>query len=370
MIQREVKKALNGFLQNIKRKTMKIDFNRVLLALSIPVFALIMNMSLACRWTLNANQTNGENNRQIALPTPEPELNAKRLPTMWFLAWHRSKPGMILKEGLHDKVYLASPGEKPAPFAEYDIPLYSDDGKSPRSHTGKYEVNTNKFNERSVTRGCCAIQEFDYEVIISEVGFPNNKTKLADENWKFEGWSPDDKFILFSDGGQKLFLIDVATKETISISSDRSLRRGVFTPDKKGLFIAAFSQGAYRIEYFDFATRQLTNILSPVEGWQEMNLSPDGGKLAIFSEVFRGKTTETVDNYMSLFDTASKAKIGEYALAKGGINSFSGWKPDGREFAFTVGGENYAQDVYTVNVETGKLTRWYPPEGETTGLYK
>lgn len=350
---------------------MKINFRRTSFALSVPVLALIVNSTLACRWIWNGNQTPGNANRQSVLPTPERELNEKRLPTMWFVAWHRSKPGMILKEGSYNKFYLASPGEKPAPFAEYDIALYADRPESMRSNSGKFEVNVNKINERVRNTWCCAIQEFDYEVVLSEVDSPNDKTKLADANWKFEDWSPDDKFILFSDGGQKLFLIDAATKETIPVFSDRSLMaQAVFTRDGKGLFVAVRKDDTNGVEYFDFATGQLTNILSPVEGLQKINLSPDGSKLAVFSQIFTGATSKTADNYMNLFDAASKVKIGEYTLAKGTLNNFSGWKPDGREFAFTVGNENFAQNVYSINIETGKLTRWYPPEGEATGLYK
>jgi len=351
---------------------MKINFKNVSFALSVLVLSLIVNASSACQWTLSGNQTPRNDNRQPVLPTPERELNEKRLPVMRFVEWHRSKPGMILKEDSDNKIYfLASPGEKTVPFAEYEIPQYRFSAHPTRSHSGKFEVNVNKINERVRNTWCCAIQEFDYEVILSEVENPNNKTKLADADWKFEDWSSDDKYILFSGVGQKLFLVDAATGEIIPIYSDRSIMaKPIFTRDGKGLFVGVRKDDGNGVEYFDFSTRQLTSILSPIEGLQKINLSPDGSKLAIFSQIFTGKTSDTAANYMSLFNSASKTKIGEFSLPRGTVNDYSGWKPDGREMAFTFGGENFAQDVYTINVETGKLTRWYPPEGETTGLYK
>jgi hypothetical protein len=71
-----------------------------------------------------------------------------------------------------------------------------------------------------------------------------------------------------------------------------------------------------------------------------------------------------------LYDTKTKQRLKEYQLPRGDINPGNGWRADGNEFGFTAGGENYTYEVYSVNLDNGKSTLWYPPAGETTGLYK
>jgi len=341
---------------------MRINFK--LAARAFSYLILFAFFSAACRFGENTNQTPVNNTA-----TPARKLNGERLSAMDFRAWLRSAPGMILDKDGYESAYLAAPGAKPAPFNEYEIKRYPDNSKLARSHSGKFEVRVNSFNERTKQNACCAVQEFDYEVVVSEVTSRANKTKLSDENWNFKGWSPDDKFLLFS-AAPEVFLIDAETGEKISIFSDKDMWRFAFERNGRGLFIIDRSDETTRLEYLDFAARQLTTMLAPLKSEPEISVSPDGKKLALFSKIFTGDTTLTADNFLYLFDAESKALIREYSLPKGVIYDYSGWRDDGREIGFTVWSENYARSVYSVSVEDGETTLWYPPAGETTGLYK
>ena len=303
-------------------------------------------------------------------PTPSREYNEKRLPIMRFQSWHRSKPGMILTGDFNKTFYLAAPEQKPASFSEYKVELYGGRKNPARSNSGKYEVTIRKFNERVESSGCCAVQRFDYETILSEVDAPENRTKLADTNWEIKSWSPDDKFMLFS-WGQELFLIEVETKEKTVIFPDRTARQFVFDHDSKGLFVMSFGK-EWRLEYFDIASKQLTDLFLSFHNGSEMRLSPDGKTLAFFAVVSSGTTTVTADNRLYLFDVQSKAQTKSTDLPKGEIYppQDETWRADSRALSFDVGGENYTRDVYSFEIESGKLIRWYPPTGETTGLYK
>ncbi len=336
------------------------------------ILAGIPFIAASCRGASNNNEKIGisdaPNVQQTA--TPMRELNEKRVPAMSFRAWHRNKSGMILDKNVAEYYYISALGTAPAPFDEYEIKQYPDSSKSNCSHSGKYEITVNRFNEHTKNTSCCSIQEFDYEVVLSTVGFPTNKTKLADENWDFKEWSPDDKFILFSRASE-LFLIDAETKEKTTILSDKNLMRYAFARSGKALFLIDRSKDETRLEYFDIAAKQLTVILSPLDNEPGITISPDGGELALFSKIFTGNTTLTADNRLYLFDAETRAKIGDYVLPKGSIYpNDAGWQASGQEFGFTAEGENYTRDVYSVNIGDGKIRLWYPPTGETTGLYK
>lgn len=305
-------------------------------------------------------------------PAPERELNPDRLPALYFRAWHRSKPGMILEEGVSGLRYLDAPGGKPVPFSEYEpepLPLESDAQRSP---SGRYEVSVNKINERIRSSGCCAIQEFDYEVVVTERGSPPRQTKLAsgpDAGWEIRGWTPDSRYALFS-GEEKIFLVDPATRETIPVAPGQGVMRTAFAAGGRSLFIIRSAEPASRLERFDLATRRLTTVLTPAGDEAEMLVSPDGATLALWFRNVTGETTLTAENRIVLFRAADGARIAAFDLPRGNVTLRAGWRADGGAIGFTVGGDNYTQDVYSLDTRTGKVTLWYPPAGRTTGLYR
>lgn len=323
----------------------------------------------SCRWIYNTRDNQNQNSRVTPTVTPSRELNEKRLPSMTFREWHRSKPGMIANNMEKGYFYLETPGGKLVPFNEYEINEYPSDTRTNLSHSGKYQVETVRYNERTRSGGCCAIQEFDYMVNISEVENPYNITKIADANWKFYEWSPDDNFILFS-VNEDLFLIDSRTKERIDVMPSSGLKRFEFTPDAKGLFLFEYRDNLTQLQYFDLAARKLETLFSGGESPVDMKVSTDSKKLGIFTAAVNNDAAPNKINHLRLFDVNSKASIGSYDLPGGELLLYKGWQSNGREFGFTVSGENYAHDMYSINVENGKISHWYPPEGETTGLYK
>lgn len=56
-----------------------------------------------------------------------------------------------------------------------------------------------------------------------------------------------------------------------------------------------------------------------------------------------------------LFDTETGAKTGEFDLPKGHIYyARTGWRSGGPEIGFSVRGENYTGDVYSLNADTAR----------------
>jgi hypothetical protein len=319
------------------------------------------------------HETPEEDSRTAPNPALAPlqarELNPNALPSMHFRAWHRSKGGIIVDSGMGDFLYLSGSGRTPVPFSDYEIDRYPLDATtSPTSPSGKYEVIVNEINGRVESSGCCAVQIFDHEVVLSERGRRTILASGPDAYWKVWGWSPDDRHVLFSDDG-RLFLMDAVTRVTIPVGPDSSVMHHVFAAGGKSVFLIRSGDPAGRVERFDLATRQLTS-LAPTGSEAKMLVSPDGQKLAVWFHTFTGPTTLTAKNRLLLFRAIDGAPTGTFDLPSGSVTMDSGWSADGERIGFTVGSQDYAYDVYSLDTRSGKVTRWYPPEGRTTALYK
>lgn len=106
---------------------------------------------------------------------------------------------MILRER-SDLHHLEAPGAKSRLVGpERDDPS---DHADPRvSPSGKYQVEVKESVVGMRHTDCCAVQVFSYEVILSEVDSPANRTTLAEgktASWSPRGWSPDSKYMLFN----------------------------------------------------------------------------------------------------------------------------------------------------------------------------
>ena len=172
-----------------------------------------------------------------------------------------------------------------------------------------------------------------------------------------------------------MFLVELETKAKIPIlaRSDRILWRTAFDNADGNLFLITLAgDGSYRfaLERYSLATKERSAVISLVGAEPEMTLSPDGNRMALWFASPGGTTTLVRENTVVLLNGRTGTKTNEFRLPRGAIYfDRSAWRPDSREIGFSVGGENYTHDVYSIDAETGKLTRWYPPEGETTGLY-
>ncbi len=82
---------------------MRIDIKPITPAFTFLIFSALFSAS--CRFEHKGNQITVNN---AASPTPTPELNEKRLPSMNFRARHKTKPGMILEDSFNQFAYLTA----------------------------------------------------------------------------------------------------------------------------------------------------------------------------------------------------------------------------------------------------------------------
>lgn len=131
--------------------------------------------------------------------------------------------------------------------------------------------------------------------------------------------------------------------ETISFGSM------VFANDGKTVYITTDARGEFRdLASFDLETGQYTYLAEDI-AWNvdELEIHRETGRLAF--EVNEGGVSG-----LYLKDGGHR---GKFELPQGIIGSLS-FSPDGKSLGFTLSRPNAPADAYSINIESGKLTRW------------
>jgi len=183
--------------------------------------------------------------------------------------------------------------------------------------------------------------------------------------WFPSAWSPGGDKLVVEDRrsihDSSLYLVDVAggskqllTPEAASYSNAR------FAPDGKALYLTTDRGSEFeRVARLDLATRELS-FLRPDARWDagELELSSDGRLLAyVLNE----------DGFSSLhvIDTATRHDVSLPTLAPGVISGLK-WRHGAHELGFSLSSARSPSDVYSVDVDAGKVDRW--TMSETGGL--
>jgi dipeptidyl aminopeptidase/acylaminoacyl peptidase len=183
--------------------------------------------------------------------------------------------------------------------------------------------------------------------------------------WEPVDWSPDNTTLLvrqeISINETNLFLVDASSGRMTRLN--RTGQRAAYNGGqfaKEGIYIISDSGSEFRtLGLFDPKTKEFKS-LTPDIPWNVdlMQLSPDGSKVAFV-------TNEDGISRVYLLDTAS----GKYRLLDGlpvGVIGDIEWNSNGQDLEFTIGSYNASSDVFSVDVNSGKVDRW--TESETGGI--
>lgn len=193
--------------------------------------------------------------------------------------------------------------------------------------------------------------------------------KLEGGGWSPQAWSFDDKQLLIVEGisvnESYLWLVDVASGQKKLLTPKGGAEKvaysdAVFSKDGKGLFVVTDKDFEFqRLAYVDIATLQHTYLTSDIK-WdiESIELSDDGRTLAFISN-------ENGASVLYLMDTASRKVRPGPKLPLGVIGTFR-WHKNGRDLAFTMSSARSPADVYSLDAQTGQVTRW--TMSETGGL--
>lgn len=194
--------------------------------------------------------------------------------------------------------------------------------------------------------------------------------QLQGGGWGPADWSHDGKQILLmqyiSIQRSNVWLVDAQTGEKKQITAPQSAENEVnyagakFSRDGRGVYMTTdLDSEFHRLVYFDLATMQPTFLTTGIP-WdvEEFDLSEDGRSIAFV-------TNENGIGKLYLMDTASRKYRPVPGLPTG---VFSGAKihRDGSMVAVSVASAKSPSDVYSVNLNSGKVSRW--TESETGGL--
>jgi len=192
--------------------------------------------------------------------------------------------------------------------------------------------------------------------------------KLEGGGWQPLDWSPDEQELLVlnevSAEESYLWLMDAKSGEKALLTPKGSAKvhygAGQFSKDGKGIYVTTDKDSEFhRLAYIDLASKQHAYLSSSIS-WDvdEFDLS-DNGKLLAFV------TNEDGFGVLRVLDTSTRKERPVPALPKGVISAVR-WHKNSRDLGFDVASARSSSDVYSLDIQTGRVERW--TFSETGGL--
>ena len=194
-------------------------------------------------------------------------------------------------------------------------------------------------------------------------------TQLQGGGWQALDWSPDSSKILaveeISANEAYLWIVDAKSGEKTLITPKGGAEKiayndGRFSKDGKGIFVTTDKDSEFqRLAYVDLATKEHTYLTSNIP-WDvdEFDLSDDGKTIAFV-------VNEDGFGVLHLFDTNTRKEKSVPSLPKGVISGVQ-WHKNNRDLGFNLSSARSSSDVFSLDVQTGKVERW--TFSETGGL--
>jgi len=191
---------------------------------------------------------------------------------------------------------------------------------------------------------------------------------LAGGGWEALDWSPDGRKILLAEyisaEESYLYELDAASGEKTLLTpkggAKVSYGAGRFSKDGKGIFLTSDQDSEFhRLAYLDLGSKGFTYLSSAIP-WDidEFDLSDNGKTIAFIAN-------EDGYGVLHLLDTGTGRELAVPQIPKGVISGVS-WHRNNRDVAFTLNSARSGGDVYSLDVETGKIERW--TESEMGGI--
>ena len=192
--------------------------------------------------------------------------------------------------------------------------------------------------------------------------------KLEGGGWQPLDWSPDEQKILVlnevSAEEGYLWLMDANSGEKTLLTPKGSgnvhYGAGQFSKDGKGIYVTTDKDSEFhRLAYIDLSSKQHTYLTSSIP-WDvdEVDLS-NNGKLIAFV------TNEDGFGVLHVLDTATHREKPVPSLPKGIVSGVA-WHKNNRDLGFDLSSARSSSDVYSLDIQTGKVERW--TFSETGGL--
>jgi protease II len=187
--------------------------------------------------------------------------------------------------------------------------------------------------------------------------------------WAAMDWSPDDSLILagerLSINEGYLWLIDARSGTMTPITPRNNGQKvayggGEFSKDGRRLYVTTDKDSEFRrLAYLDLATKNHTSLTDHIP-WDidEFEMSPDGKTIAFVAN-------EDGVGTLHLLATTTGKEMPTPKMPAGSVLGVK-WHNNSKDLGITLVSARSPTDVYSLDVETGKLDRW--TESETGGL--
>ncbi len=187
--------------------------------------------------------------------------------------------------------------------------------------------------------------------------------------WGVADWSSDGKQLLVTNevsaAESYVWLLDVASgkKELLTPkpgSETAAYSNALFSKDAKGVYMTSDEGSEFqRMVYLDLASHK-TTVLTPDLQWDvdELDLSQEGRWMAF-------NANEDGISALHVLDTKTGKEVPVPKLPVGVISGVQ-WRDHSRELAFSLSTARQPDDVYSVDMASGKVERW--TFSETGGL--
>ena len=193
--------------------------------------------------------------------------------------------------------------------------------------------------------------------------------ELTGGGWAALDWSPDDRKILLeeyvsinesylwlvdADSGAKTLLTPKTQAEKIAYHAAK------FSKDGKTIYVTTDRESEFlRLASLDLANGQYTYLTSAIP-WdiESFDLTRDGARLAFVAN-------EDGIGTLRILDTATGKETPLPKLPPGSVGAVR-WHGNGKDLAFALASARSPSDIYSIDVDSGKVDRW--TESETGGI--
>ncbi len=184
---------------------------------------------------------------------------------------------------------------------------------------------------------------------------------LAGGGWHPVDWSRDGSKILVGEfisvNESYLWLFDVASGERTALTPRMagekiSYANARFSKDGKGIYLTSDKDSEFRrLVYMDLVTRQSTVLTAGLASdVDEFELSNDGRVIAFL-------TNEDGQSALHLMDTTTGKELPSPTMPAG-LASRLIWHKNNRDLAFSITSAALPGDAFSLDVRSGKITRW------------
>jgi dipeptidyl aminopeptidase/acylaminoacyl peptidase len=189
--------------------------------------------------------------------------------------------------------------------------------------------------------------------------------KLEGGGWEPLDWSPDDKKLLLKEelsiNEAYLWLVDTTTGEKTALTprdakEQISYGLGQFSKDGKGIYVTTDRDSEFhRLAYLDLSLGQPKYLTTKIH-WdiESFDLSHDGKRIAFVSNEDGASALHIMNATTGMESTLPKLPPGVI----GGVH----WHETGHELAFAMSNARSPGEVYSLELQTGKLDRWTTSE--------